>query len=100
MNLFENLQKMNESNIKQQYGIDYRNMQSAMHSIIVFNDEEKALKCAEEMENTGNGLCIDEYGYVDWIEEIDYRDIENTENGKYYNDIKIVNNVSIDIYDI
>lgn len=100
MNLFENLQTLKESENTEKYGIDFRNMHNAIHGLIIFDNEQEALTCAKQLDETEDGEILEFYEYSDFIEEIDYRHIENTENGKYYDDIKIVNNITIDLYNV
>jgi len=100
MNLFENLQTLKESENNQKYGINFRNMHTAIHGIIIFDNVDEAIACAKQLDETKDGETLEYFDYSDFIEEIDYRDIENTENGEFYNDIRIVNNVSIDLYNI
>ena len=100
MDLFENLQTLKESENNQKYGIDFRNMHKGYHGLIIFDNEQEALTCAKQLHETQDGEFLEFYEYSDFIEEIDYRYIEDTENGKFYNDIKIVNDVSIDLYNV
>ena len=100
MDLFENLKTLNESDENQKYGVNFRNMHTAIHGIIVFNDVDEAIRCAKQLEETESGETLEYFDYSDFIEEINYRDIETTEDGTFYDDIKIVNDVFIDVYDI
>ena len=47
-----------------------------------------------------SGECLTYIPQVNFLEEIDYHDFENTNKGKFYNDIKIVNITAVDVYDI
>lgn len=94
---------------KAKYGIEYRNMHTAIHHLLVFEDEQVAryqacqiekADCSEEVVDNALRLATDDF-------EIDFRDIENyvLENGevwRYYDDdaygIFIINNVSYDFY--
>ena len=106
--LFEKLQKMHEvssQNIDEPeddelYGIDVRNMHTALHSIIVFEDELPAIRCEKELAISNDAETLSDYigDIVGVIERIDYKDIERTSEGKMYNNIHIINDISIDIY--
>jgi hypothetical protein len=98
MNLFENLQTLKESEDNRLYGINFRNMRTAIHGIIVFTNKAEATACAKLLDETEDVETLEGFDYEDIIEEIDYRDI--TRNGKYYKDIRIVNDLFIDVYGI
>lgn len=99
MNLFENLQTLKESS-EQLYGVDIRNMRNGIHALAIFDDEQDAIECEKTMNDTESGECLAYIPQVNFIEEIDYRDFENTDKGKFYDDIKIVNLNAVDVYDI
>jgi hypothetical protein len=100
MNLFENLQTLKESEHDKKYAVDFRNMHNAIHGLIIFDNEQEALTCAKHLNETEDGEFLEFYDYVDFIEEINYRNIKDTEHGKFYDDIKIVNNICVDLYNI
>ena len=100
MNLFENLQMMKESDATQLYGVDIRNMRNGIHALAIFDDEEDAIECEKTMNDTESGECLTYIPQVNFIEEIDYHDFEDTDNGRFYDDIKIVNTIAVDVYDI
>ena len=52
------------------------------------------------MAETESGECLTYIPQVNFLEEIDYHDFENTDKGKFYDDIKIVNITTVDVYDI
>lgn len=95
------------------YGIDYRDMHTALHSIIWTPDESIADRIdviCSEMEASGTASDVYDM-YVDEIEsylasneafieeEINFRNITN-DNKYYVNDeyIQILNNVAYDLY--
>ena len=103
MNLFENLQKLKESNYYT-YGINYRNMHTGIHGLIIFNDEDNAranyttlLQLDDVEDNAEYEDIINEVleNSDDWIEEIDYKDIKNN---VYDDSVNIVNPNFIDLY--
>lgn len=99
MNLFENLQTLKEST-EQLFGVDIRNMRTGIHALAIFDDEEDAIACEKSMSETESGECLTYIPQVNFLEEIDYRDFEDTDKGRFYDDIKIVNMNSVDVYDI
>lgn len=99
MNLFENLQTLKEST-EQLFGVDIRNMRTGIHALAIFDNEDDAIECEKSMSETESGECLTYIPQVNFLEEIDYHDFENTDNGKFYDDIKIVNVTAVDVYDI
>lgn len=94
------------------YGIDYRNMHTAIHGIAVFSDIDEAkqayaeLKRAERANDDHEYYDILDYAFdltIDIIEEVNYRDYVELDGDKIYpiyedEFIIIVNPVSIDLY--
>lgn len=94
------------------YGINYRDMHTAIHGIIWSPDENLIYRIdsiCRELENTEDSATYDDYldelmGYlasneIFLQEEINFRDI--TKDDKYYCDdgyIQIINPVAVDMY--
>ena len=98
---------------KAKFGIEYRNMHTALHGIIVFDDEGTAKACSEIFDALEDGHddepAINEAfkAATDHYEEIDFRDIEDISlaNGdfwRYYDDdahgVLLVNDIAYDLY--
>ena len=87
------------------FGINYRSMRTGIHGVIVFDTKQKALKAYNTLKHLENNEYNDEYeiilqdiilndaSYV--LDEIDYRDITDD---LVYDNIKIINRNSIDLY--
>lgn len=91
----------------QLYGVDVRDMHTGIHNIVVFDSEEKAIENEQLLNDLGNVTDEVEYELImntimnnclDTIDEIDYHDIEDTDNGRFYNHVKLVNMMSIDVF--
>ena len=95
--------------MKKIYGIEYRNMQTAIHGFFVFEKKalaKKAFAALKDIENIENeqeyedildfvsGLTSKEYNFG----EIDYHDVKN--DCYFYDDLSIVkiNNDYFDLY--
>lgn len=94
------------------YGVDYRNMHTAIHGILVFSDRDEAEYAYDELKRAER--TNDEHEYddildhvfnfaVDTIEEVNYRDYVELDSDKIYpvyddEFIIIVNSISIDLY--
>lgn len=87
-----------------EYGINYRNMRTAIHGLIVFDNEQKAINAYNQLKNLEN--CTNDIDYEIILEEvlsmsnyiideIDYRDISDD---LVYDNIKIINLNSVDLY--
>lgn len=100
MSSIEHLRTFKEFENNQQYAINFRNAYNGIHGLIVFNNELEALRCAEQLSELETGDFLEFYDVANFIQEIDYNDIKDIENCKFYNNIKIVNNLSIDLYNI
>lgn len=94
------------------YGIDYRNMHTALHGILVFADSDEAeqaydqLKQAEQLEDEHeyNNILRDVFDFaIEDIDEINFRDFINVGGDKIYPGyddefIIIVNNIAVDLF--
>lgn len=92
------------------YGVDYRNFRTAIHGILIFDDEDvaleayKALRAIEEDEDVDYDFYDEEITRVaeqsvDNIEEIHYNKIQPIMNDIYDDeDVEIVNLVAVDLY--
>lgn len=94
------------------YGVDYRNMHTAIHGILVFSDRDEAEQAYDELKQAER--TNDEYEYndildyvfdfaVEDIDEINFRDFINVGGDKIYpryddKFIIIVNDFVVDLY--
>lgn len=97
------------------YAIDYRNMHTAIHGLLIFTDESEALGALTNLTSISTALMDSELDYsielegilekvYDSVEEIDFRkDLKYDENSiKYYDyhegACRILNSISVDLY--
>ena len=101
----ENLNESSENFIY--FGINYCNIKTGIYGIMVFDTKQKALKAYNTLKGLEDSEYNDEYeiilqdiilidaSYV--LDDIDYRDITDD---LLYDDIKIINRNSIDLYEM
>lgn len=94
------------------YGVDYRNMHTAIHGIIVFSDRDDAEWAYDELKRASRADYGHEYDFIlddifnssiEVLEEINYRNFTDAAGEKvypYHDDefIIIVNNISVDVF--
>ncbi len=94
------------------YGIDYRNMHTALHGILVFSDRYEAEQFYDDLTHAESAEDEQEYNYIigdvfdaaiDNIEEINHRDYVETGSDKIYpmyddEFIILVNRIAVDLY--
>ena len=94
------------------YGVDYRNMHTATHGILVFSDKDEAeyahldlMRAAAVDDNHKSNFVVEDVfnSAVEVLEDINYRNFTKIDGEKiypYHDDefIIIVNNVAVDLY--
>lgn len=94
------------------YGVDYRNMHTAIHGILVFSDSDEAEQAYAELKQAEHANDEQEYNdilsyvfdfAVEDIDEINFRDFINVGEDKIYpryddEFIIIVNDFTVDLY--
>ena len=96
MNIFENTYGINEYVDNHCYGIIYQ--ENSTLNLIIFESKEDAIDALEILRNTRDIEYLEDFAHIEIINDINPSDIEDTKNGLYYDDIQIINNKYIELY--
>ena len=77
------------------YGIIYRC--DSLLNIIIFENKVDSLNVLDVLINTRDLDYLEDFDFIETINDIDENEIEDTKNGLYYNDILLINSNYIEI---